>query len=87
MKINQKADLTILLQYGWNNEYRDCYYKIFKGNGLAEISLVVNPVGVNLDFIINSITNNYSEYDESNVDIFEIIVEIELLKKLNILIK
>ena len=87
MKINQKADLTILLQYGWNNEYRDCYHKIFKGNGLAEISLVVNPVGVNLDFIINSITNNYSEYDESNVDIFEIIVEIELLKKLNILIK
>ena len=88
MKINQEADLTILLQYGWNNQYRDCYYKIFKGNGLAEMSLIINPVGVNLDFIINSLIYDCDEgYDESNINMFEILEEIELLKELNILIK
>ena len=90
MKINENADLTILLKHGWNNwniHYRNCYYKIFKGNGLAEMSLVINPVGVNLDFIINGLIYDCNkEYDESNVDMFEILQEIELLKKLDILI-
>lgn len=87
MKINENADLTILLQYGWNNQYRDCYYKIFEGNGIAEISLVINPVGVNLDFIINSLVYDLDEEcDDSSIDMFEILQEIELLKKLDILI-
>ena len=87
MKINENADLTTLLQHGWNNEYRDCYYKIFKGNGFAEISLVINPVGIKPKFVINSLLEGFDEkYDESNVDMVGILQEIELLKKLNILI-
>ena len=88
MKINQEADLTILLQHGWYNDYRDCYYKVFGSVGCAEISLVINPVGVNLDFIISSIYYESDEqYDESIINMFEILEEIEFLKKLNILIK
>lgn len=87
MKINENADLTTLLQHGWNNEYRDCYYKVLKGNGFAEISLVINPINVNLDFAINSLVYDLDEEcDDSSVDMFEILQEIELLKKLDILI-
>ena len=88
MKINQEADLTILLQHGWYNDYRDCYYKVFGSVGCAEISLVINPVGVNLDFVINSLIYDCNEeYDESNINMFEILEEVEFLKKVNILIK
>ena len=87
MKINENADLTTLLQHGWNNEYRDCYYKIIQGNGFAEISLVINPINVNLDFAINSLVYDLDEEcDDSSIDMFEILQEIELLKKLDILI-
>lgn len=87
MKINENADLTTLLQHGWYNEYKDCYYKIFKGNGFAEISLVINPNGLDSDFIINSLVYDLDkECDDSSIDMFEILEEIELLKKLDILI-
>ena len=87
MKINENADLTILLQHGWYNEHKNCYYKVFKGNGLAEISLVINPINVNLDFAINSLVYDLDEEcDDSSIDMFEILQEIELLKKLDILI-
>ena len=88
MKINQEADLTTLLQHGWYNEYRNCYYKVFESAGCAEISLVINPVGVNLGFVISSIYYESDEqYDESIINMFQILEEVEFLKKLNILIK
>lgn len=90
MKINENADLTILLEHGWesfNGGQQGCYYKIIQGDGFAEISLVINPVGVNLDFVINSLVYDLDEEcDDSSIDMFEILQEIELLKKLNILI-
>ena len=88
MKINQEADLTILLQRGWYNDYSDCYYKVFENVGSAEISLVINPVGVNLGFVISSIYYESDEqYDESIINMFQILEEVDFLKKLNILIK
>lgn len=90
MKINENADLTILFEHGWesfNGGQRGCYYKNFESGGVSEISLVINPVGIKPKFVINSFLEGFDEeYDESNVDMFEILEEIELLKKLNILI-
>lgn len=90
MKINENADLTTLLQHGWesfNGGQQGCYYKVFESSGESEISLVINPVGIEPKFVINSLVYDLDEgCDESNVDMFEILQEIELLKKLDILI-
>ena len=91
MRINKDADLTILLDYGWES-FRDgeqgCYYKEFDSTGDAIISLIINPVGVNYSFVINSCYEGDDRgWDDSCVDMFEILKEIEVLKELGILIQ
>lgn len=94
MKINKDVDLTILFDYGWKS-FRGgewgCYYKEFDSTDNAIISLTINPVGVEYPFVINSY---YEESDggdrgcdDSCVDMFEILKEIEILKELGILIQ
>ena len=93
MKINKSADLTILFNYGWRSfrgGEQGCYCKDFNSTDNAIISLIINPIGVEYSFVINSY---YEESDggdrgcdDSCVDMFEILKEIEALKELGILI-
>lgn len=90
MKINQEADLIVLLDYGWKSSVgrHNSYYKSFNSTDNAIISLIINPIVAKQSFVINSYYENNGGYrDDSCVDMFEILEEIELLKKLNILIK
>ena len=92
MKINKNADLTILFNYGWESFKgggQGCYYKDFDSTDNAVISLIINPVVAEYSFMINSY---YEESDggdrgcdDSCVDMFEILKEIEILKELGIL--
>ena len=94
MNINKDADLTILFDYGWESfkgGAQGCYYKEFDSTDNAVMSLTINPVGVEYPFVINSY---YEESDggdrgcdDSCVDMFEILKEIEVLKELGILIQ
>ncbi len=91
MRINKDADLTILLDYGWES-FRDgeqgCYYKEFDSIDNAVMSLIINPIGVEYSFVINSYyEENDRDYDESCTDMFGILREIEILKELDILIQ
>lgn len=90
MKINENVDLTILFEHGWESYLggeKGCYYKDFESSGSSEISLVINPIGSKSKFVINSFfENDDSDSDDSSADMFEILQEIELLKKLDILI-
>lgn len=90
MKINKDIDLAVLLDYGWKSSVgrRNSCYKSFNSTDNAIISLVINPIVVKQPFVINSYYENNGGYrDDSCVDMFEILEEIEFLKKLNILIK
>ena len=91
MKINKNADLTILLDYGWESfkgGEQGCYYKEFDSTDNAVISLTINPVGVEYPFVINSYYEEYDRScDDSCADMFEILKEIEVLKELSILIQ
>ena len=93
MKINKNADLTILLDYGWESfrgGEQGCYYKDFNSTNNAIISLIINPIGVEYSFVINSYyeesDGGFRGCDDSCVDMFEILKEIEALKELGILI-
>ena len=93
MRINKDADLTILFDYGWESHLggeQGCYYKEFDSTDNAIISLTINPAGVEYPFVINSY---YEEddvvdrvCDDSCVDMFEILREVEILKELCVLI-
>ena len=91
MKINKNADLTILFDYGWKRfrgGEQGCYCKDFNSTDSAIISLIINPVGVNYSFVINSCYEGDDRgWDDSCVDMFEILKEIEVLKGLGILIQ
>lgn len=87
MRINKDADLAILLDYGWESfrgGEQGCYYKEFDSIDNAVMSLIINPIGVEYSFVINSYyEENGRDYDDSCVDMFRILEEIEVLKKLD----
>ena len=94
MKINKDADLTILFDYGWESHLggeQGCYHKKFDSTENAVMSLTINPVGVEYSFVINSYyeesDGGFRGCDDSCVDMFEILKEIEILKELGILIQ
>lgn len=93
MKINKDADLTILLDYGWESHLggeQGCYYKNFDSTENADIALVINSKEVNYPFVINSYytesIGGFRGCDDSCVDMFEVLREVEVLKELDILI-
>ena len=93
MNINKDADLTILFDYGWESfkgGKQGCYYKEFDSTDNAVVSLTINPMGVEYSFVINSYyeesDGGYRGCDDSCVDMFEILREVEILKALNILV-
>lgn len=90
MKINKNADLRVLLEHGWKSVEggkQSCYYKDFFSNGVAEIAIIINPTSkAASDFVVNSLIEDETEHDDSSSDMYEILEEIDLLKKLEILI-
>ena len=90
MKINKNADLRVLLEHGWESVEegkQSYYYKDFSSSGAAEIAIMINhPNQASGDFVVNSFIEDETEYDDSCADMYEILEEIELLKKLKILI-
>lgn len=90
MKINKNADLTILFDYGWRSfrgGEQGCYCKDFNSTDSAIISLIINPIGVEYSFVVNSYyEENDKDCDDSCVDMFEILREVEVLKELGVLI-
>ena len=90
MKINKNADLRVLLEHGWKSVEggkQSCYYKDFFSNGAAEIAIIINPTSQAAgDFVVNSLIEDETEHDDSSADMYEILEEIDLLKKLEILI-
>ena len=90
MEINKNADLRVLLEYGWKSVEggkQSCYYKDFFSNGVAEIAIVINSASQGVgDFVVNSFIKDETKYDDSSADMYEILEEIDLLKKLEILI-
>lgn len=90
MKINKNADLRVLLEHGWKSVEggkQSCYYKDFFSNGAAEIAIIINCTGQAAgDFVVNSLIEDETEHDDSSADMYEILEEIDLLKKLEILI-
>lgn len=88
MKINKNAELQVLLQYGWINSSTEnnIYFKGFYQDYGNCVSLIINPNGFDSDFCISTVFEDYSDYEEIAADMYEILEEIELLKKLKILI-
>lgn len=88
MKINRQIELQILLDYGWKSAgiEGNVYYKDFYIDGENYMSLIINPVHFDSDFAINTVIERPTDYENIAVDMHEVLKEIELLKKLNILI-
>ena len=90
MEINKNADLRVLLEHGWKSfegGKQICYYKDFSSSGAAEIAIIINPLNqASGDFVVNSFIEDEIEHDDSSANMYEILEEIELLKKLKILI-
>ena len=90
MEINKNADLRVLLEHGWESVRsgkQGCYYKDFFSNGAAQIAIIINPTSQPTGgFVVNSLIEDKTEHDDSSADMYEILEEIDLLKKLEILI-
>ena len=91
MKINENADLQILFDYGWESNLggpQGVYYKDLAGyGGVSEISLVINPFHhPKGGFIIYSTIYQEVWEDDTSVNMFEILEEVENLKRLRILV-
>ena len=91
MIVNENSDLQILFEYGWESSLggsNGCYYKdLYCNGGVAEISLVINPAHYPKgSFIIYSSIEDEVWEDDSSVNMFDILEEVEILKQLRILI-
>lgn len=90
MEINKNADLRVLLEHGWKSfegGKQGCYYKDFFSNGDSQIAIIINPTSQPTGgFVVNSLIEDETEHDDSSADMYEILKEIDLLKKLEILI-
>ena len=88
MKINQEVELQVLLKYGWKTSgiEGNIYFKDFYKDDYNCMSLIINPISLHSDFCINTVIERPTDYEDIAVDMYEILKEIELLKKLKVLI-